>query len=63
MNERHARLLDLIQQGLLDHQALTVEKQLGDRTSYLGLSDVAAFVLMSKSSIIAPPFYKKRRRQ
>lgn len=59
MNERHAQLLDLIQQGLLDHQALTVEKQLGDRTSYLGLSDVAAFVQCPRAALLRRLFIKK----
>ena len=51
MEKRGERLLELIRQGLQIYGENTSGKQLGDRTKYVGLSDVAAFVQCPRSAL------------
>ena len=59
MEKRGERLLELIRQGLQIYGENTSEKQLGDRTKYVGLSDVAAFVQCPRSALLHRLSYKK----
>ena len=59
MEKRGERLLELIRQGLQIYSENTSGKQLGDRTKYVGLSDVAAFVQCPRSALLHRLSYKK----
>lgn len=52
MENRGEKLLELIRHGLAQHSARTTKQSLGDRSKYIGLSDIGAYLTCPRMAVL-----------